>query len=50
MADSEYSKVELVIENGKEAEISKEGSEDVVDPWNVISTSATGVDYDKLIS
>lgn len=23
---------------------------DVVDPWNVTSTSETGVDYDKLIS
>lgn len=24
--------------------------EDVVDPWNVVSNSDTGVDYDKLIS
>lgn len=24
--------------------------EDFVDPWNVVSKSATGVDYDKLIS
>lgn len=24
--------------------------EDIVDPWNVSSTSNTGVDYDKLIS
>lgn len=23
--------------------------DDIVDPWNVVSTSATGVDYDKLI-
>ncbi|XP_019866037.1 tryptophan--tRNA ligase, cytoplasmic [Aethina tumida] len=26
-----------------------EGEEDVVDPWNVVSNSETGVDYDKLI-
>jgi hypothetical protein len=25
-------------------------SEDVVNPWNVVSKSETGVDYDKLIS
>lgn len=24
-------------------------SEDVVDPWNVVSKSETGVDYNKLI-
>ncbi|XP_054710300.1 LOW QUALITY PROTEIN: tryptophan--tRNA ligase, cytoplasmic-like [Uloborus diversus] len=24
-------------------------SDDIVDPWNVVSTSATGIDYDKLI-
>jgi tryptophanyl-tRNA synthetase len=24
--------------------------EDVVNPWNVVSKSETGVDYDKLIS
>jgi hypothetical protein len=24
--------------------------EDVVNPWNVVSKSQTGVDYDKLIS
>lgn len=24
--------------------------DDVVDPWNVCSTSKTGVDYEKLIS
>ena len=28
----------------------KEDSEDVVDPWTVASSSAKGVDYDKLIS
>lgn len=26
------------------------GEEDIVDPWNVTSTSQEGVDYDKLIS
>lgn len=25
-------------------------SDDFVDPWNVASTSDTGIDYDKLIS
>lgn len=25
-------------------------TEDFVDPWNVVSTSQTGIDYDKLIS
>lgn len=24
--------------------------EDIVDPWNVVSTSDTGIDYNKLIS
>lgn len=24
--------------------------DDVVDPWNVVSKSDTGIDYDKLIS
>lgn len=27
-----------------------DGEGDVVDPWNVTSTSEAGVDYDKLIS
>lgn len=27
----------------------KINDDDVVDPWNVTSTSETGVDYDKLI-
>jgi hypothetical protein len=25
-------------------------SEDIVNPWNVVSKSQTGIDYDKLIS
>jgi hypothetical protein len=25
-------------------------SEDIVNPWNVVSKSETGIDYDKLIS
>jgi hypothetical protein len=28
----------------------EEEEEDVVNPWNVVSKSQTGVDYDKLIS
>ncbi|KAF5283906.1 hypothetical protein FQA39_LY04726 [Lamprigera yunnana] len=36
--------------NLKKDENAKENSkEDVVDPWNVVSSSDTGVDYDKLI-
>ncbi|XP_053397618.1 tryptophan--tRNA ligase, cytoplasmic-like [Mercenaria mercenaria] len=35
------------VESGK-AEL--EVQEDVVDPWNVVSKSATGIDYDKLIT
>jgi tryptophanyl-tRNA synthetase len=27
-----------------------ESEEDVVNPWNVVSKSETGIDYDKLIS
>lgn len=29
--------------------IDSAGDDDVVDPWSVSTTSATGVDYDKLI-
>ena len=29
---------------------SEETEEDVVDPWNVTSSSDKGIDYDKLIS
>lgn len=28
----------------------KEGEEDIVDPWNVVSKSDAGIDYEKLIS
>ena len=28
----------------------KKEDEDFVDPWNVVSTSDKGIDYDKLIS
>lgn len=27
----------------------QDNTDDVVDPWNVVSKSDTGVDYDKLI-
>lgn len=27
----------------------EEKTEDIVDPWNVISSNAAGIDYDKLI-
>lgn len=39
------------MENGEvpSTEDSKENVQDTVDPWNVVSTSSTGIDYDKLI-
>lgn len=51
MSNLESQKVEVLIENGKESEKGAAigDSDDVVDPWNVISSSATGVDYEKLI-
>jgi hypothetical protein len=30
--------------------VDRGSEEDVVNPWNVVSKSQTGVDYDKLIS
>lgn len=47
MANLDSQNVEVVIQNGNET--NTENSEDVVNPWNVVSSSATGVDYDKLI-
>lgn len=38
----EMSKLEVGEQAGNE--------DDFVDPWNVVSKSSTGVDYDKLIS
>lgn len=29
--------------------ISKKNEEDIVDPWNVVGTLDTGIDYNKLI-
>lgn len=42
---------EVLIENGtKTSDQSTENiADDVVTPWSVTSSSATGVDYDKLI-
>jgi len=34
----------------KTEENAGDGDDDVVDPWNVVSKSETGIDYDKLIS
>ena len=34
----------------EEANIDEEGDEDVVDPWQVKTTSEKGIDYEKLIS
>ncbi|CAL1289749.1 unnamed protein product [Larinioides sclopetarius] len=43
--------VEKRMDNGceKETENSESTDGDIVDPWNVVSSSETGVDYDKLI-
>ncbi len=38
------------LEGVETLKIQNEGDDDVVDPWNVVSKSETGVDYDKLIS
>ena len=40
----------LDISNSNVCEGGTEEEEDVVNPWNVVSKSETGVDYDKLIS
>ncbi|GBM56984.1 Tryptophan--tRNA ligase, cytoplasmic [Araneus ventricosus] len=43
--------VDKRMDNGceKETENSESTDGDIVDPWNVVSSSETGVDYDKLI-
>lgn len=40
------------IENIVNVKVKESGDadEDFVDPWNVVSKSNTGIDYDKLIS
>jgi len=38
------------IEKGVESMTTTEKAEDVVNPWEVASSSEKGVDYDKLIS
>ncbi|XP_054165407.1 tryptophan--tRNA ligase, cytoplasmic-like [Oppia nitens] len=52
---SEVNNIEVISDQLGDQKLSKEvnndvnGDEDKVDPWNVCSNSATGVDYDKLI-
>lgn len=46
--NSKTEAVEAAVENITIADT--EQDDDFVDPWNVASTSDTGVDYDKLIS
>lgn len=48
MADEEMSK--LTVESTNDTGAGDADNDDFVDPWNVVSKSATGVDYDKLIS
>lgn len=46
MAAEEPPKMEdLSLSNGKPSP-----DEDVVDPWNVVGSADTGIDYEKLIS
>lgn len=50
MTDENSAKLKDVkLEEKKEEEKATVEGEDVVDPWNVTSTSAAGVNYDKLI-
>lgn len=42
--------VSITSTQSPEKKIVNEEEDDVVDPWNVVSKSQTGVDYDKLIS
>lgn len=50
MTDENSAKLKDVkLEDKKEEEATTVEGEDVVDPWNVASTSAAGVNYDKLI-
>lgn len=44
---TETGAVDVVVDN---LTLTNGESDDVVDPWNVASTSDTGIDYDKLIS
>lgn len=46
-SQSELGKLHLN-ENG-DLQNENEDQEDIVDPWNVVSKSAAGIDYDKLI-
>lgn len=51
MSNELINKVEdLEIRGGQVNGAKEENDEDVVDPWNVVSKSQTGIDYDKLIS
>lgn len=34
----------------KKSNEEQESTDDFVDPWNVVTTSKTGIDYEKLIS
>lgn len=43
--DKDMSELKIQENNTK-----NEIEDDIVDPWNVVSKSETGIDYDKLIS
>lgn len=46
MTELEKNMIDLKIEESND----KDAEEDIVDPWNVVSKSDTGIDYEKLIS
>jgi tryptophanyl-tRNA synthetase len=50
MANNIATEIKYVNTNSSNANCEDESEEDVVNPWNVVSKSETGIDYDKLIS
>jgi tryptophanyl-tRNA synthetase len=50
MANEIATEIKHVDMNNSNIKCEDESEEDVVNPWNVVSKSETGIDYDKLIS
>jgi tryptophanyl-tRNA synthetase len=50
MANEIATEIEHVDINNSNVNDEDGTEEDVVNPWNVVSKSETGIDYDKLIS
>ena len=50
MAEEAETKMESLKVDEKPVEKKEDGvEEDIVDPWNVSTSSATGIDYEKLL-